>query len=309
MALFKHKDPNALTNNLIKNLEKQQSVKESKGLTCTDYITQDIKNNILSESACHRTTVSNFNKFKKDLKDNLLGEAFNMIYAKALNKINMNEETILNTKKVIESYIIENGSNNILNRMQYRTVLLSELYQTINKYYDKIVENCNEDNCKDKEYVVPQNLKDEFYDELDMSDTDDVVLQITDRVNSSIEEFINQNTMNKLNIKDVLKSAQERVSSTKDELQHESVKNASARMIHDIKNNGTVNLLTAMVEKTCKTIIGDEVLRESYMDGTNLNMKSIVNNCIMSYTMMEMTNTLGLELFNQDTLTQFIKEI
>lgn len=297
------------TENLIKNLEKQQPLKEaSKVASYEEKNASQRGNSIFNEMAEAKKRDYEMRSFIKSVKETFLGECLNKIYSGSLSRIMMESEMPVNPTQLIASYIQEKGVDNLLMDMRYKSVLLSEMSQLVEKYSLMTLEDCKD--AKDcKAFKVPEETKDAFYDELDMQDTDDVVFQISDRVNGAIDEFINTNTLNKLNIKEILQSSQEKIQSTKNDVQRESVERVAGRAVHSIKNDGRVGILTAMVERSAKSIMGNDVLRESYMDGTKLDMERIVNSCKMSYTLMEMTNAIKLETFTEESILEFLKAI
>lgn len=244
----------------------------------------------------------------KNIKETLLGECYNKVFTGALIKIMETSDFVVDPKKIVASYIQETGINNIMNDIRYKSVLLSEFHQMVEKYTDRILEECKDDtNCIN--FKVPADIRDDFYNDLDMTDTDDVVFQISDRVNDAIEEFINTNALNKLNIKQILQSTGEKLNDTKSDFTQESADRVAGREIHSIRNDGYVGIFSAMVESTAKSVMGNELLRESYMENTTLDMNKIVNSCKMSYAFMEMAQTLNLERINESYLLNYIKSL
>lgn len=267
---------------------------------------------IMKEQAIIQEQESNWSN---TVKEQFLGECLNKIYTGALNKLlgdTLNTET---AKRIIGNYISESGVNNILNRMRYRSVLLSEMYQLVNKYHDMVMEGCkkNEKECGTKCLKVPEDCKDSFYDELDMTDTDDVEFQISDRVSSAIDSFLNNNTMTKLNIKQILQASQEKLQQAKTDIQKESIERLAQQDIYNARNSHPVGIFDEMVNASCKTVVSsnDEALRECYMieGSTKINVDSIVENTKYTYTLMEMLNALRLEEFTEASLLKQLKSI
>lgn len=292
--------------NLIKNLN-AAPIKECSS-SYEDKVSSHTAAGIYNEMALGKKRNANLREFAKSAKVAFLGECLNKIYTGALSRIMTEGELPVDPKQVIASYIQEKGVDKILGDIQYQSIMLSEFYQMVNKYADMVMEDCKEhDDCS--EFKIPEEIRDKFYDELDMEDTDDVVFQISDRVNDAIDEFVNTNTLNKLNIKDILTTAAEKMESTKSDVQKESAERVARRAIHDVKNTGRIGILCAMVEATARKIMETQSLRESYMEGTKLDMTRIVNTCKMSYTLMEMTNYIKMEEMNEESILEFIKGI
>lgn len=303
-------DQSRFVENLIKNLNSPElPIKESSKVSSYDEAqSSSISSSILRNLEEGAKLTHERRNFYKSVKETFLGECLNKIYTGSLHRIMMENEMPIDPKQVIALYIQEKGVESILSDMRYKSVLLSELSQLTEKYSTIVMEECK-DKTDCATFKVPEEVKDQFYDDLDMEDVDDVVFQISDRVNGAIDEFINTNTLNKLNIKEILQSSQEKLQTTKNDIQKESVERIAGRAIHDIKNNGRVGIFSAMVEATAKKIMNTPTLRESFMEGTKLDMEGIVNRCKMSYTLMEMANTIKLESFSEEYLLDAIKSI
>lgn len=308
MPTFRN-DQSRFIDNLIKKLNEPTPLRESSSVVSYEEKTANTAaRNIFNEMAEGRKIHDSFRDFSRTVRETFLGECLNKIYSGALSRVMIESEMTADPKQIIASCIQEKGVDAMLLDMKYKSVLLSELYCLVEKYADKTIKQCT-DNKDCATFKVPEEVKDSFYDELDMQDTDDIVFQISDRVNGAIDEFINSNTLNKLNIKEILRSSQERLQNTKNDIQKESVERVAGRAVHSIKNDGVTGIFSAMVEMSAKSVMGNVNLRESYMDGTNLDVSKIVNSCKMSYTLMEMTNTIKLENFSGASLLEFLKSI
>ena len=146
-----------------------------------------------------------------------------------------------------------------------------------------------------------------------MTDTDDVEFQISDRVSASIDSFLNNNTMTKLNIKQILQSSQEKLQQAKTDIQRESVERLAQQDIYNARNSRAVGIFDEMVSASCKTVVSsnDEALRECYMQegGTKINVEKIVENTKYTYTLMEALNALWLEKFTEESLLKDLKSM
>lgn len=247
--------------------------------------------------------------FNREVKEMLFGECMHVIYCRSLMRV-MNENAVPldDTKKLVDAYIKENGVEALLRNNRYTSVLLSEICQLVEKYAYRVQEECKD--CKDsKALKVPEETKDDFYDDLDMLDSDDVVFQISSRVNDAIDDFVTSNTLNKANIKQILQGSQEKLQNTKTDTQRESVERIAGEAIRNIKTDSSCNLFGSMVEASANSIVKDKALRETFMEGAKLDMDRIVNYCTLSYTLMEMVNTMKMEKFTESDILQHIKNI
>ena len=136
------------------------------------------------------------NSFIESVKNSLLSECLMKIYKdSSVAPLTESDKVIVN--KLINNFIIENGADNLLDNFATKNLLLSEVNRITNKYYNAIIEKCDECNDdKGKEFIIDKTIKDEFLDELKDLDTIDASKLIKDRVADAITEFINSNEDN-----------------------------------------------------------------------------------------------------------------
>lgn len=262
----------------------------------------------LKEAAIYRENVTNWST---TLKEQLLGECINKVYSGALNRLLGDYMNPTIAEAVVANYIREAGVDNILNKMRYRSVLLSEMYQLVNKYHDIIMEGTKKNKDTSRSFKVPEDCRDSFYDELDMTDTDDVEFQISDRVSNAIDTFLNNNTMAKLNIKQILQSSQEKLQQAKNDVQRESIERIAQADIYNARNSTPVGIFDEVVNNACRDVLlsTDTSIKETYMmdGGTKINVDAIVESTKYTYTLMETLNAIRLEEVSKSSLLSQLK--
>lgn len=258
-----------------------------------------------------RILQENMTNWSKTVKEQLLGECINKVYSGAMYKLLGDQMNSTVAESVVGAYIREEGVDNILRRMQYRSVLLSEMYQLVNKYHTLIMEASKKEEKSKPKFKIPEDCKDSFYDELDMTDTDDVEFQISDRVSGAIDSFLNNNTMAKLSIKQILQSSQEKLQQAKTDIQRESIERVAQQDIYNARNSHPVGIFDEMVNKACKEVLlsGNTSIRETYMTegGTKLDVDAIVDSAKYTYTLMETLNAIQIKEFSESTLLEQLK--
>ena len=237
-----------------------------------------------------------FMTYSSNVKKALLAECINSVYQSVIECNRHDATSIAISKNLVNKLIEEQGVSTLLNRFKTKNILLSEYYSLIEKYYNKIVteadEKAKEDNASDN-YGIDVTVKDNFFDELNMAKPEDVILNIRTRVSDAVQEFIDSNTEDKMDIKDILQQVQDRVNSTKVDEVKESYRAMGEAQIRDIRNKPK-KLFGYMVESVSKGVMKDEALKEYYMKDERLDMDKIVENCELMYTLLEVVNTTGM---------------
>lgn len=286
----------------------------NKILSTKDYVTECVRNytdnesQLLSEDAARRAQNSiqesskniydereksiqrsmKFAAFSEEVKEVLLGECINRLYGSVLETEHVDENQKTIAKSLVNKFIKENGVDKLLNSFRTKNVLLSEYSRIVSKYHKQIMETAKEDN-EDTLTIEPE-IKDNFFDELDMVKPDDVIVNIRTRVSDAVQEFIDKNTEDKLDIKEIIQSVQDRVTTAKIDEVKESYSMLGKQAISKIRQKPK-NVFSCMIESTAESVLKNDVLKQHYMTEGKLNLDSIVENCKVMYTLLEMVNT------------------
>ena len=162
----------------------------------------------------------------------------------------------------------------------------------VDKYHALVLEAVDKDN--EETFKVDSNLTDKFYEELDCVNADEVVFSIRNRVMDATNDFIDKNTEDKAQIKEILKDTKDKIDSMKGfatEAVQESYAINAKKKISNIRNNRPKTIFESMVTNLLRKSYTDEEYKKVYFEGANVNMDKIVENCELIYTFMEMVNT------------------
>ena len=280
-------------------------------------------------------------KYKSDVKEKLLYEAMHKIVMKSIKAPTINESTMLTS--LLNSYIKENGVDNLLSEFHHKTYLLSEVNRLVTKYYNAITEDAEQDDPATQ--VIDPAKMDDYYKELDtMEDMDDVTNAIRIRVANAEEEFITNNLTDKNNTENIIRDTNQRIESIKQEDNYASADenpNApkisaattgndedegndnmqgdnlateavlkSKRELGAIKYDRAHTVFEQMVRKLSESAMKKHEFHDKFLNENGmLEMDNVVEAVRCMYTMLEMVNTLQIENVDADYIENTIKSI
>ena len=264
---------------------------------------QRINESVYEMQASKTKLHNDFQQFSEGVKSTLLSECLYKVFNEALG---IHKESTINNnikRSLINTFIKEQGVNTLLNQFKNSSYILHSFSTLVNESYAKILSEVQKD--KPETFCIDKNMKDEFFDKLNMEDVDDVVTSIRSRVASAMEEFIQTNINNKIDIEDTIKEAQKKIENAKSEELRESYEQLAKRQISLIKNRTAKNVFSAMVSTMSEQVLKEEVFRNEYMLDNKLNIDKIVERCEILYTFLEMVNTMKIANVNEN----YIKEV
>lgn len=285
--------------NMIKDREQHEAVTESVVDEAAEMRKQifDIKNSF-NES---RMTKSDF---LANTRRALLTECVYRLYDACVNVVGKNDVTRNAEHSIVESFIEEQGVNNLLRKFKTGSSLLSEFSYIVDKYYSIIKEEVDEM----PELKIKDETKDNFYDELDAVDAEDVVFSVRNRVMDAMNEFIDKNNEDKLKIKEILTTSKEKIDTAKNDQLREAYEFDAKRKISEIEFGGKQkNVFECMVRNMCKDAYINEEAKAIYFENGSINMDKIVENCEVLYTFLELANTSRMIEVDNDYIMDIIK--
>lgn len=290
-----------------------------------DYVKEqadDIVQSVYTATAMTAANMKNMSRFLVEAKNWLLEECIYRIYNEALdvcldesNRLLIDEGM---RRGVVHQFVIENGgASKMLRRFYDQNVLLSEINQCVEHYYDLIVEATKnkETACKDADgrYKIPSDVQDKFYRELDTADFGDVSMQISTRVIDAIDNFVTDNSETMNNIRDILQTTKDKVAASKQTIKSNNeaaiAEGIAKRQISRIKQNRKMNVFSYMIEATAKSIMKDDSLRESFLNKAMLDIDKIKAYVTTTYTMMETANTMQLITVDENYISNVINAL
>ena len=252
-------------------------------------------------------------KFFANVKNTLLSECIYKIYKDSFFGP-MDEQMRNISKNLVNRFVLENGAQNLLNNFRTKNLLLSEVNRIVTKYYNAIVQECDKGDYKGSEFVVPDSTKDDFLAEIEELDTDEACKLIKDRVGDSITEFMDSNTLAKLEYEEMLTNAQDHINNMKEtdpnaEIKAQEAASLVQREIQERELRRDKNVFHCIVQKLAESAIKDDKLKEIYTEGGTIDMDKVVNHAHLFLNLLEMANTTEMITINEEYLNNYIKSL
>ena len=252
-------------------------------------------------------------QFLTNVKNSLLSECIFKLY-KDSTVAPMTESDSIVARNLVNKFVLENDANELLRNFATKNLLLSEFSYITNKYYNKILEECNktDDEClvgKARDFEIDDKTKEDFFAELQDLDTNDASNLIKERVSDAVSEFIDTNEEKKMEYEDIINTAKEKMAGVTDESFIESYNYMAKNKINDLKLKSRNNIFGYMVESLATKSFKDDTLGKKYIHEASLNMDNIVNDSMLIYQMLEMVNTTNMVNVDENFMSNYIKSL
>lgn len=270
--------------------------------------------NILEYQQSINKTANAKREFLQNVKNSLLSECIFKLY-KDSTVAPLTESDRVIARNLVNKFVLENGAGELLLNFKHKNLLLSEFSRITNKYYQRILEECEDESSdpskvgKAREFSIDDKTKEDFFTELEDIDTEDASKLIKERVSDAVSEFIDNNENQKLEYEDIIKSAQDRIAGTSNESYAESYTNQAKRTINEMRLNAKKNIFHYMVESLCKNTFKNDKLKTKYLNESTLNMDNIVNDSMLIYNMLEMVSTTNMVNVNEEYMRNYVKSL
>lgn len=299
-------------------LQNQKETKESLAKAAKIREQEEIDNAYLEREAIKEAAekkINDFYKYKNDVKKALLSEALLGIYQNVFINSSIREEAL--TESLMNQYIDENGTTNILKKMKYSdNLILKNLYEAVMEKSNEITKDATSDDPS-TQIIDKDNIKD-FWKEIDNSeDVEDATNIIRLRVANAEEDFVNRNQQDKANIDTILKDTASRIQTAKsgnDNEYAEDVEESETRLakdrIYQIQHESHRNVFDRMVRSLSEVVVKNEDIKKEFtLENGRLDMDRIVESVRCMYGLLEMVSTLGLENVDEKYIEDTIKSI
>ena len=299
-------------------LQNQKETKESLAKAAKIREQEEIDNAYLEREAIKEAAekkINDFYKYKNDVKKALLSEALLGIYQNVFINSSIREEAL--TESLMNQYIDENGTTDILKKMKYSdNLILKNLYEAVMEKSDEITKDATSDDPS-TQIIDKDNIKD-FWKEIDNSeDVEDATNIIRLRVANAEEDFVNRNQQDKANIDTILKDTASRIQTAKsgnDNEYAEDVEESETRLakdrIYQIQHESRRNVFDRMVRSLSEVVVKNEDIKKEFtLENGRLDMDRIVESVRCMYGLLEMVSTLGLENVDEKYIEDTIKSI
>lgn len=244
-----------------------------------------------------------YNKWSKNVLEAITYDVIMHIFDECFDRRYYSEDEKFSVLKesLVKNFIKEEGADNLIRRFKYTSVTLAECALLIETTHKKITDKVN---YKDNEFTIDNNLKNDFFDTLNNQNFESITSKIRERVNDAVEDFVVQNTNERLEIKDILQKTQDNINKATSEGVKESYNINAKRKINMIQQRPR-NIFGEMVYNNAKDIAKDPELHKIYMDESgHLNMDKIVESCKVMYTFLECLNTTKMVEMNPEKVKE-----
>ena len=244
-----------------------------------------------------------YNKWSKNVLEAMTYDVIMHVFDECFDRRYYSEDEKFSVLKesLVKNFIKEEGVDNLIRRFKYTSVTLAECALLIETTHKKITDKVN---YKDNEFTIDNNLKNDFFSTLNDQNFEAITSKIRERVNDAVEDFVVQNTNERLEIKDILQKTQDNINKATSEGVKESYNINAKRKINMIQQRPR-NIFGEMVYNNAKDITKDPELRKMYMDESgHLNMDKIVESCKVMYTFLEFLNTTKMVEMNPEKVKE-----
>ena len=223
---------------------------------------------------------------------------------------------------IITNFIQEQNIPKLLEDWKHKSIYLAEIANAVDKHtnnYKNRISKLNSNNNQEDYQIEDEEINNLIFDTKDIIPKD-ITKLISDRVEDSVDQFIDTAKKNKFEIKKIYDKAKEKIDKAKasenidmtsddiQQIQNEAVSFAKKKEREILEQN--TNVFGYMINSVMKSIHEDKVLKESYSNEyNNLNYNDIVNDTRVIYSMLEAFNTLNIITVNENYLYNTLKEM
>lgn len=266
-----------------------------------------INEDIINKMSERANLQNSYIKFIHNTKGALLSEALFKIYqdSRGIEIHHEGDESV--ARNLISNFIEEQGVNDLLFSMRNGNATTSELANLVDKYYHRILEGV--DKKRSDSFIIPSDIKDDFFKDLNICDTGEATVAINMRVTDAIDEFISKNIQIKAEIEKTMKETQERISLAKTDVAKENAELRGKSKIVAIRNRKPCNVFSAMVTNMAEAVMKHTELGDQFIVEGKIDMQKVIDRTKIMYSFLEMTNTLGLINVNEDYITEVLESM
>ena len=221
---------------------------------------------------------------------------------------------------IITNFIQEQNIPELLEDWKHKSIYLAEIANAVDKHTNNYKNRISKLNSNNNDYQIEdEEINNLIFDTKDIIPKD-ITKLISDRVEESVDQFIDTAKKNKFEIKKIYDKAKEKIDKAKasenidmtsddiQQIQNEAVSFAKKKEREILEQN--TNVFGYMINSVMKSIHEDKVLKESYSNEyNNLNFNDIVNDTRVIYSMLEAFNTLNIITVNENYLYNTLKEM
>lgn len=284
--------------------ENKRSINEASRLK-NEMQYQNEYSEIRSIMESHANTRFKKAKFSEQVFEGLVHECINYIFTGAAKKSLSSQRAKAIKEATINNFIKEEGAHNLVDHFYESSYLLSECAKLIDEYHNKYLKEAEEND--DYDNVTPDLS---FYDKLKSLDVDHVADVIRVRVNSEIDNFIQNNKEDRIKIKDSLKKTQDKINKLdpnedEDGQIEESFQILGKRELNRIRHSRPKSVFECMFQNIYESALKKEEVKKLYKDDSDqIDMDAIMEDCTLLYTFLETVNTAKLKNVDEKYISE-----
>ena len=253
-------------------------------------------------------------KLNEDIKNSFLETAINTVFDKILQECKAEDYEYNIGHAAIRNFIKEEGYNNIIQRFYNQNIVLSEMARFSDMYSNAyyIMETKNDKDISgadDISFTLDKTVAQDFVDKIKDLVPEKTIKMIRDRVVDSMDDFMIQNSENKMAITDIYNQANEKIAKHCDDSLKEDYTAFAKLKVNAVYDKPT-SLLDVMCREMAECVHKNKVLTEQYSgDNGSLDMKRLINDTCVLYTVLEMMNTMQMVDVNGDYLKSVLEDL
>lgn len=252
---------------------------------------------------------SKYQSFSTTIRNALVVESMYKMLKESMDPEEQNDPTTKSIMRaMVSEYVTENGCFEIMSKMKKATVTTSMIHKAITESATRILEFVDKNDPET--FRITPEMRDEFFKQLDYSDSESISDAIHQRVGDAMTSFIDANKKDHEDISNVLQQAQEKIGDTEPE-------NNELRESYTYMANGKANeirnrpkgVFHAMVHAMCESVMRHKDMHDEFMSEGKLDMPKIVSRTKIMYTFMEMLNTSRLATVDEAFIEGVIADL
>lgn len=298
--------------NAIENYDKAHTEEKKK----SRYSISEDAFNVMNTSINRENVNNRYISFIQTLRSSLLTEALIHIYNRSVPSELLNEDgSNVIIRSIISEYVNNIGYVDILNNMKKASVSMNEMYNIIESAAKEVIDDVDKENPET--FSITPEMKDEFFKQLNYSDSEAIEDAIHDRVSTAMKDFVTANTKDHEDVKAALDDAQEEIgdietdtdtSEEEKESIKESYQSRAKLKINNIRS-APKSVFHSMVTAVCESTIKHPEENSEFVIEGRLDMDKIIKRTGLMYTFMEMLNTSGIHKVDKEFVTDILTNL
>lgn len=252
-----------------------------------------------------------FTEFKEDAKNYLVCQGIYSLLEKCIDNTSTQSGI---AKRLVESFVLEEGADNLLSKWSTKSIYLASLSNIIKESYSDIIESVKEDDSKS--FTIKPTDKNNFYEKLEGLSVTRVVDKINDNVTRATKEFVDSYIEDKMKMEKMAQELADKLDNAKkinpdaeEEIKQEHV-NMYKYYNESLINKRSRNILEEMVRRVSNKVITENgAIMESYRDNGKPKMKEIIDSVTTMYTFLEMVSVAKLKDINESYIQNVLDSI